>query len=167
MKTANGIKKLPINFDTDFEIQPLNDNSKMEEGSDSEAEEHSDTTESEGNESEQDLEVFMMISNELKQISNNELEIIEGTPEIAPVPNLNISETEKIKLVLEATIAKVAPKYQSYIPQLRELCMEHIDIFGVDHGNLKQTNVIEFDIDTGDDAASIYIKPRPLPYKYR
>ena len=71
MKIANGTKKLPINFDTDFEIQPLNDNSKMEEGSDFEAEEHSDTTESEGNESEgneseQDLEVFMMISNELK-----------------------------------------------------------------------------------------------------
>ena len=95
MKTANGIKKLPINFDTDFVIQPLGDNSKMEEGSDFEAEEHSDTTESEGNESEQDLEVFMMISNELKQISDNALEIIEGTPEIAPVPNLNISETEK------------------------------------------------------------------------
>ena len=53
----------------------------------------------------------MMISNELKQISDNELEIIEGTPEIAPIPNLNVSETEKIKLALEATIAKVAPKY--------------------------------------------------------
>ena len=103
----------------------------------------------------------------LKQISDNELEIIEGTPEIAPIPNLNVSETETIKLALEATIAKVTPKHQSYIPQLRELCMEHIDIFGVDHGNLKQTNVIEFDIDTGDDAASIYIKPRPLPYKYK
>ena len=111
MKTANGMKELPVNFDTDFEIQSLDDNSKMEEESHSEAEEHSDTTESEGNESEQDLEVFMMISNELKQISDNELEIIEGTPEIAPIPNLNVSETEKIKLALEATIAKVAPKY--------------------------------------------------------
>ena len=38
----------------------------MEEGSDSEAEEHSDTAESD-----QDLEVFMMISNELKQISRH------------------------------------------------------------------------------------------------
>ena len=34
--------------------------------------------------------------------------------------------------------------------------MEYIDIFGVDHSNLKQTNVIEFDIDTGD-AAPVYI----------
>ena len=111
MKTANGMKELPVNFDTDFEIQSLDDNSKMEEESHSEAEEHSDTIESEGNKFEQDLEVFMMISNELKQISDNELEIIEGTPEIAPIPNLNVSETEKIKLALEATIAKVAPKY--------------------------------------------------------
>jgi len=44
--------------------------------------------------------------------------------------------------------------------------MEYIHIFGIDHSNLKQTNVIEFDIDTGD-AAPIYIKSRPLPYKYK
>jgi hypothetical protein len=30
-----------------------------------------------------------------------------------------ISETEKIKIALEATIAKVAPKFQLYIPQLK------------------------------------------------
>ena len=34
MKTANGLKNLPINFDTDFEIQHPHDNSKMEEESD-------------------------------------------------------------------------------------------------------------------------------------
>ena len=138
----------------------------MEEDSHSEAEEHSDTTESEGNKSEADLEVFVMISNELKQTSDHEFEIIEGTPEIPPIPNFSISETEKTKIALEVTIGKVAPKFQSYIPQLKELCMEYIDIFGVDHNNLKQTNVIEFDVDTGD-AAPIYIKPRPLPYKYK
>ena len=71
MKTANGTKKLPINFDTDFEIQPLGDNFKMEKELDSKTEEHSDTTESEGNESEQDLAVFMIISNELNKISDN------------------------------------------------------------------------------------------------
>src|SRR5437762_3011040 len=103
MKTANGIKKLPINFDIDFNIQHLYDNSKMEEDSHSEAEEHSDTTESEGNKSEADLEEFVMIFNELKQTSDNEFEIIEGTPEIPPIPNFSISESEKTKIALEVT----------------------------------------------------------------
>ena len=44
--------------------------------------------------------------------------------------------------------------------------MEYIYIFGIDHSKLKQTNVIEFDIDTGD-AVPFYIKSRPLPYKYK
>ena len=39
-------------------------------------------------------------------------------------------------------------------------------VFGIDRNNLKQTNVIEFDIDTGD-AVPFYIKSRPLPYKYK
>jgi RNase H-like domain found in reverse transcriptase/Reverse transcriptase (RNA-dependent DNA polymerase)/Integrase zinc binding domain/Integrase core domain/gag-polyprotein putative aspartyl protease/Retrotransposon gag protein len=164
IKTKSGIRNLPINFDTDFRIQPLDD-SKMEEESNSELEEYSNTTESEEDESD-NLEVFMMISNELKENSDNELEIIEATPEIPPVPRFNISEKEKIKSALEATIAKVPSKFQSYIPELRKLCMEYIDIFGVDHNNLKQTDVIEFDIDTGD-AIPIYIKSRPLPYKYK
>ena len=68
MKTANGIKKLPINFDTDFEIQHLHDNSKMEEELNSDSENHSDTTESEA-----DLEAFVMISNKLNQTADSKL----------------------------------------------------------------------------------------------
>jgi hypothetical protein len=109
----------------------------------------------------------MMISNELNQNSDDdEFEIIEGPSEIPTDPDSGQSETEKIKMALEDTIAKVAPKFQQYVPQLRKLCMEYIDIFGVNHNTLKQTNVIEFDIDTGN-TAPIYIKSRPLPYKYK
>ena len=108
----------------------------------------------------------MMISNDLKQTSDNELEIIEGSPEIPSDPIIDQSELEKIKVALETTIAKVATKFQQYVPQLKPLCMKYIDIFDVNYSNLKQTNVIEFDIDTGD-AAPIYIKPRPPSYKYK
>ena len=53
---------------------------QMEEESNSESEEYFDTTESEGNKLEEDLEVFMMISNPLKQTADNKFEIIEGIP---------------------------------------------------------------------------------------
>ena len=77
MKSSHRIKKLPINFDTDYDIQMLNyidfriptlnlkntliqQNLKVI--------------------NREDLEVFMMISNPLKQTADNIFEIIEGIP---------------------------------------------------------------------------------------
>jgi len=51
MKTPDGIKRLPINFDTNYAIQDY----QMEEESNPETEEDSDTTESECDQSEEDL----------------------------------------------------------------------------------------------------------------
>ena len=93
MRTTDGIKKLPINFDTDFKIQSLNDNFKMEKELDSKYKEQSDTTESEGNASKENLEVFMMIS--------NELEIIEGTPEITSIHMSGKSERQNSEEILK------------------------------------------------------------------
>ena len=57
-------------------------------------------------------------------------------------------------------------KYAEYVPELRQLCTEFIDIFGINYKDLKISNVLQFDIDTGD-AAPIYCKLHSLPYKYK
>jgi len=44
--------------------------------------------------------------------------------------------------------------------------MEFIDIFGINYKDLKISNVLQFDIDTGY-AAPIYCKPHSLPYKHK
>ena len=57
-------------------------------------------------------------------------------------------------------------KYAEYIPELQELCMEFIDIFGINYKDLKISRILQFDIDTGD-ATPIYCKPYSLLYKYK
>jgi len=57
-------------------------------------------------------------------------------------------------------------KYAEYVPELRQLCMEFIVIFGINYKDLKINNVLQFDIDTRD-AAPIYCKLHSLPYKYK
>jgi len=44
--------------------------------------------------------------------------------------------------------------------------MQFMDIFGINHKNLRTTDILEFDIDTRD-SPPIYIKFHPLPYKYK
>ena len=57
-------------------------------------------------------------------------------------------------------------KYTEYVPEPRQLCTAFIDIFGINYKDLKISNVLQFNIDTGD-AAPIYCKPHSLPYKYK
>ena len=57
-------------------------------------------------------------------------------------------------------------KYAEYVPELQQLCMEFIDMFGINYKDLKISNVLQFDSDTGD-AAPIYCKPHSLLYKYK
>ena len=44
--------------------------------------------------------------------------------------------------------------------------MKFIDIFEINYKDLKISNVLHFDNDTGDTAL-IYCKPHLLPYKYK
>jgi len=57
-------------------------------------------------------------------------------------------------------------KYAEHVPELPKLCMEFIDIFGINYKDLKISNILQFDIDTRD-AAPIYCKPHSLPYKHK
>ena len=57
------------------------------------------------------------------------------------------------------------PKYAEYVPELQQLCMQFIDIFGLNYKDLKIRNVFQFDIDTGD-TTPIYCKLHSLAYKY-
>jgi len=57
-------------------------------------------------------------------------------------------------------------KFAEYVPELWQLCMEFINIFGINYKDLKISNVLQFDIDTGD-AVPIYCKLHSLPYKYK
>ena len=57
-------------------------------------------------------------------------------------------------------------KYAEYIPELQQLCIEFIDIFGINYKDLKISNVLQFDIDTRD-IASIYCNLYLLLYKYK
>ena len=168
MKGETGRKVIPINFDVHFGVKSLSTSSSTS-ASDSEMEEANEdfTCESETSPEETNNEVFVIqLSNELQQLSNSnenlKLQIMASKPEIPP-----LSDKEKdIKNALSLSISKVSSKFQKYIPDLRNLCFEFLDIFGINHKNLKPTNILKFDIDTGN-AAPVYIKSQPLPYKYK
>ena len=64
--------------------------------------------------------------------------------------------------VIDISISKMPLKYAEYVPELWQLCMGFIDIFGINYKDLKISNVLQFNIDIGD-AASIYYKLYSLP----
>ena len=165
MNTNKGSKMIPVNFNTDFGVKTLTNEVLNKEKEEEELESDSQS-DSEWEETEEDPEIYTIFSDELKTESDNnqDFEIIEE--EISSEISTNKSQSERIIDALSDIITKIPKRFQEYVPKLRDLCMEFIDIFGTDHENLKQTNIIEFDIDTGD-SPSIFIKPRPLPYKYK
>ena len=57
-------------------------------------------------------------------------------------------------------------KFIAYKEDLRALLFKYIDIFGMSHSDVKQTDVIQFDINTGN-VKSVYIKLRSLLWKYK
>jgi hypothetical protein len=164
MNTNKGSIVIPVNFNTDFDVKILNDEvlNKQKEEEELESDSQSD---SEWEEVEENPEIYIIFSNQLGNESDNQnFEIIKE--EISSEITINKSQSEKVLEALSDIIDIVDIKFQEYFPKLKDLYMEFIDIFGTDHENLKQINVIEFDIDRGD-SSSIFIKPRSLSYKYK
>jgi len=165
IKTEDGKFRLPINFNTTFGVRTIPNGVTIEEESDvdSEMESESDIKSESDDEEFTDNEVFILITNDIHEKENGDLEIQAGKPEIQTDSS---SESEQIENALEKVSPSVAPEYKSYIPDLKKLLWEYLDIFGISHNNLKQTSLIEFDIEIGDTKPS-YIKSRFLPYKYK
>ena len=173
MKTdANTKVRIPINFETNYGIRRITvsnssseDESEMEEATSYTSDESTTSTVEESS----DNEIFVFQENtdsnitQLAETSEGNLRILTSEPEI---PTTSISTREEILKAIEISISKVPSKYNQYISELRELCKEFIDIFGISYKDLKISNVLQFDIDTGD-AAPIYCKPHSLPYKYK
>ena len=97
------------------------------------------------------------------EFSNQNFEILEEQKEITVDDH---SENEKITEALKKVIEVINPKFINYKEGLKSFLWKYIDIFGISHQNVRQTDIIQFDIDTGD-AKPVYIKPRPLPYKFK
>ena len=97
------------------------------------------------------------------ELSDQNFEILEGQKEITVD---DCSEDEKIIEVLKKVIKVINSKFINYKEGLKSLLWKYIDIFGMSHQNVKQTDIIQFDIDTGD-AKPVYIKLRSLPYKFK
>ena len=161
--------QIPINFNIEFGIKEIakvkqaKEDSEMEEASDNDSEISNDTSETiSGSED----EVYVLeLGPRLQQTSTTEipeLQILANQPEVQPMRN----NQNEIQAAIEKSISKVPVKFQEYVAELKALCMEFIDIFGTSHKNLKATNILEFDIDTGN-SSPVYIKPRPLPYQYK
>jgi hypothetical protein len=172
MKTSYGIQKLPVNFDTHFGVQLMtvgNEGIKEENSDDYQEEENrvqylNDQNESDDEENDvSDNEEMFILLNELTEHQDGTLEIKEGSSEI---PIDNRSSKIKVQEALENVVNAVDLKFIAYKEDLRALLFKYIDIFGMSHSDVKQTDVIQFDIDTGN-AKPVYIKPRPLPWKYK
>jgi len=173
MKTNYGIQKLPVNFDTHFGIQLItNIHEEMaedeleayQEGNHvQELDDEDDRDDDNDNQGSEDEELFVLITNELTEHPDQSFEISEGQNEIIVD---DCPEDDKITDTLEKVIEAVDPKFIDYKEGLKSLLWEYIDIFSMSHRNVRQTDIIQFDIDTGD-AKPVYIKPRPLPYKFK
>jgi len=101
--------------------------------------------------------------NLIADTSEGNIQILANQPEISITSRT--SKEDLIK-VIDISISKVSLKYAEYIPELQQLCIEFIDIFGINYKDLKISNVLQFDIDTRD-IASIYCKLHLLLYKYK
>ena len=174
MKTNYGIQKLPVNFDTHFGVQLITNVPEQiaedelevyQEGNHVQYlnDENEEEEEEEDNEETEDEELFVLITNELMEPSDQNFEILEGQKEITVDDR---PEDEKITEALKKVIEVINPKFINYKEGLKSLLWKYIDIFGISHQNVRQTDIIQFDIDTGD-AKPVYIKPRPLPYKFK
>src|ERR1700738_1261610 len=106
---------------------------------------------------------MFVLLNELTEHQDETLEIKESSVEI---PIDNRSSKIKVQEVLENVVNAVDLKFIVYKEDFKAFLFKYIDIFGMSHSDVKQTDVIQFDIDTGN-AKPVYIKLRPLPWKYK
>src|ERR1700730_9444386 len=168
LTTPSGVtKKIPINFGTKFGVQVIQSrNFKIEEENDN-LKSDSELVQSEDEDLSftYDNEVYVHFSDQIEETQSHNLKIFAGQPEITVKP-APLSTPEDIKLALEKTISKIPLKFRYYSSDLRHLLFEYLDIFGTSHQNLRPINILQFDIDTGNEPP-VYIKAKPLPYKYK
>ena len=170
MKTGERTKvQIHINFDTNYVIRRIAASNSISEDK-SEMEEVTSTSETASNtEDYSDHEIYIFQQdapdnvNLIADTSEGNIQILTRGPEISTT-----SKTSKEDLIkaIAISISKVPLKYAEHIPELWELCMEFIDIFEINYEDLKISNVLQFDIDTGD-ASPIYCKPYSLPCKHK
>jgi len=71
--------------------------------------------------------------------SEGNIQILTSQLEISTTSRT--SKEDLIK-VINISISKVSLKYAEYISELQQLCMEFIDIFGINYKDLKISNIL-------------------------
>ena len=106
---------------------------------------------------------MFILLNELTEYQDETLEIKENLAEIPVNNHLNII---KVQEVLENVVNVIDLKFIVYKEDFRAFLFKYINIFGMSYSDVKQIDVIQFDINTGN-AKLVYIKLRLLPWKYK
>ena len=97
------------------------------------------------------------------ELSDQNFEILEKQKEIT----INdYSENDKIIEILKKVVEVINLKFINYKKELKSFLWKYINIFNISHYNVKQTDIIQFDINI-ENIKPVYIKLRSLSYKFK